>query len=206
MFSEDNRIIRALTRVFDLMLLNILFVLCSLPIITIGASLTALYSVTLKMVENEENYIAKGFLSAFRSNFAQSTVVWVVLLIIGGLLGADMMLISNTTGMLHLAGLLVFGMFGLAYLMEAVFVFPLIARFVNTTPNMIKNGFLIPVSRLPLAFAIIIMDGCFVYLTLFNQTTILIGTVFWSIIGIALLSYGNAFLINRMFNPFIRED
>lgn len=57
----DNIIIRVLTRVFDFIVLNVLWVLCSVPIITIGASTTALYSMMLKIVANEEGYIIRGF-------------------------------------------------------------------------------------------------------------------------------------------------
>ena len=57
----DNIIVRILTKIFDLILLNILFIVCSLPVITIGASITALYTVLLKMTENEEGYILRGF-------------------------------------------------------------------------------------------------------------------------------------------------
>ena len=62
LFDTDNIVWRFLGRVADLVILNFLFLLCSIPIVTIGASWTALYSVTLKAVKNEESYIAKGFL------------------------------------------------------------------------------------------------------------------------------------------------
>ena len=65
----DNIIIRVLTRVFDFIVLNVLWVLCSVPIITIGASTTALYSMMLKIVANEEGYIIRGFFEDFKKNF-----------------------------------------------------------------------------------------------------------------------------------------
>ena len=74
LFDTDNIVWRFLGRVADLVILNFLFLLCSIPIVTIGASWTALYSVTLKAVKNEESYIAKGFLEGFKENFKQSTI------------------------------------------------------------------------------------------------------------------------------------
>ena len=60
-FNMDSPIMRFLSRLCDLMILNILCLICCIPIVTIGASITALYSVTLKMVKGEDSYIAKGF-------------------------------------------------------------------------------------------------------------------------------------------------
>lgn len=66
--GNDSWIMRILTRIFDLIILNLLFIICSLPVITIGTSLSALYSVTLKMVRNEEGYIVRGFFKAYKEN------------------------------------------------------------------------------------------------------------------------------------------
>ena len=62
------------------MLLNILMLICCIPIFTIGASVTAMYYVAFKMVKNEEGYITKSFFKAFRENFRQATPVWLVML------------------------------------------------------------------------------------------------------------------------------
>lgn len=89
LFDTDNIVWRFLGRVADLVILNFLFLLCSIPIVTIGASWTALYSVTLKAVKNEESYIAKGFLEGFKENFKQSTIAWLVILLVGTVLFVD---------------------------------------------------------------------------------------------------------------------
>ena len=86
----DNPIMRGMGRLADFIILNLLWVVCSIPIITIGASTTALYTVMLKLVKNEEGYIAKGFLKAFKENFKQATVIWLILLVAGLLIGFDL--------------------------------------------------------------------------------------------------------------------
>ena len=68
-FSLDSPLMRFLSRLSDIFILNVLFLLCCIPVVTIGASATALYTVTLKMARNEESYITKGFFKAFKSNF-----------------------------------------------------------------------------------------------------------------------------------------
>ena len=67
----DSGIMRVLSKICDIVCLNVLWLVCSLPIITIGASTTALYTVMLKLVKNEEGYIFKGFLHAFKLNLSK---------------------------------------------------------------------------------------------------------------------------------------
>ena len=76
----DNRIIRILTTLCDFLILNILWLVCSVPVITAGASTTALYSVMFKIIKKEEGDIIKSFLKAFRQNFKQSTIIWLLLI------------------------------------------------------------------------------------------------------------------------------
>ena len=85
----DSGIMRVLSKICDIVCLNVLWLVCSLPIITIGASTTALYTVMLKLVKNEEGYIFKGFLHAFKLNFKQSTIIWLILLLCGGVCFVD---------------------------------------------------------------------------------------------------------------------
>lgn len=199
----DNIIVRMLTKIFDLILLNILFVACSLPVITIGASLTALYSVLLKMTENEEGYIARGFLSAFKKNFRQSTIVWIILLIVGAFIAIDITIIFSAKGIIRNIGFVLISIVSLFYIMEVIFIFPLIAKFENTTVQMFKNAILIPTAKLPIAAMVMIIEGMCVVVTFLNQTTILYGAIIWNIIGAALVGYAVSFLLNVIFRPFL---
>ena len=91
----DNMIIRVLTRIFDFILLNILWVVCSIPIVTMGASTAALYSVMLKITKNQDGYIIKDYFKAFCENFRQGTIVWMILALLGSLIGADMAIVAG---------------------------------------------------------------------------------------------------------------
>lgn len=135
----DNIIVRGLFRICDLLLLNILWIICSIPVITIGASTTALYSVTLKMVVSEEGYIVRDFRKAFVENFKQSTVIWGILLFTGCFMIIDFVIMSKISGVLKILGMICLGMATLFYIMEVIFIFPLVAKFKNTTVNMLKT-------------------------------------------------------------------
>ena len=88
-FDMDNPLWRFLGKLADLMILNILFLLCSIPIFTIGASLTGVYYVCLKIKEQEEGYIVRNFFKSFKQNFVQSTIIWLIMLALGLLLGTE---------------------------------------------------------------------------------------------------------------------
>ena len=89
MFKLDSPLMNFLSKVADIMILNVLFVVFSIPIVTIGASFSAAYYMGFKMVKNEETYIVRGFWKAFKENFKQATIMWIVILLVSGLLGFD---------------------------------------------------------------------------------------------------------------------
>ena len=74
-FNMDNKFFVFMGRVADLLLLNFLCILCCIPVVTAGASITALYYVTLKMARDEESYIARSFFRSFKQNFKQATII-----------------------------------------------------------------------------------------------------------------------------------
>lgn len=206
MYQEQHIIIRILTHIFDFILLNILWLLTSIPIVTLGAATVALYSVMMSVVEKKEGYIIKDYWKAFCRNFKQSTVVWILLLFLGACLWFDLTLIGVVPGLFRQIGTVVLGAVLIFYFMECIFVFPLIAKFENSTGNMIKNALLIPVSRLPYALMILFMTGAAIIVTFLNQRTIMIGAVIWSAIGVSILSYANSLLLVKMLAPFMLEE
>ena len=89
LFDMDNAFFRGMSKVADLCILNVVFLICCIPVFTIGAATTALAYVTLKMKDGEEGYILKSFFRSFRQNFKQSTVIWLLMVLIGLVLGLD---------------------------------------------------------------------------------------------------------------------
>ena len=80
-FNMDNKFFVFMGRVADLLLLNFLCILCCIPVVTAGASITALYYVTLKMARDEESYIARSFFRSFKQNFKQATIINIIMLL-----------------------------------------------------------------------------------------------------------------------------
>lgn len=135
----DNGVTRFLGKVADFMFLNLLWIVCSIPIITIGASTTAMYSVMLKLVKNEEGYIVKGFLKAFKENFRQSTLMWLLYLVFGIVIVVDFMLLRMMSPSIRTV-MQVFLIFMTILLISmGIYGFALQARYENPIKNNIEK-------------------------------------------------------------------
>ena len=130
--------------------LNILWFLCCIPIVTIGASTTALYYTSLKIVRGEDRALTRMFFRSFRENFRQSTALWLILLAVGGLLASDGYIVyhlrASSTGTAAVLWTLILALViaaAVAYTIVLLFVFPLVASVSNTNWAMLKNSFFI---------------------------------------------------------------
>ena len=130
--------------------LNIIWLVCCLPIVTIGASTTALYYTSFKIAKDEGSYITTMFFRSFRQNFKQATIIWLIMLAAGLLIGADAVLLyrlrATSTGTAAVIWtLLLAAIFAcmIAYAIVLAYIFPLLSIASNTTVNMFKNAFLI---------------------------------------------------------------
>ena len=151
LFDPDSQIMRFLARLADLVILNVVFLFTCLPLFTIGAAISALYSVVFAMDTEREGKALSTYFRAFRENFRQGTAVFLVLLLFGA---ASCVNMSQFSG---IGGGLGYGLFLLAMLVliltvfTATFAFPLISQFRNTTGAMLKNALLLSLSHLPRA-------------------------------------------------------
>lgn len=154
-FSYDSKFSQLFLKLSYACWLNMMWMICSLPIITIGASTTALYSVTLKIADETESNITRQFIHAFRGNFKQSTRLWILLLIAGLLIGGDFYVVmhmrSMSTGIMAIIWTLNLALLiavSIIYVVVLIYIFPLIARFENTDQAMLKNSLLIGIHYL----------------------------------------------------------
>lgn len=148
LFRIDSPFMDAMTKLFDLVALNLIFLLCCLPVVTIGASCTALHAVTLKMAAGNDPPILKSFFLAFRDNWRQATLTWLLLLAAGGFLYVDL-LISAQGGAGGLLMKCVFGFFSILYLLVLLYIFPIQSRYRNTIKMNLQNSLLMAIRQLP---------------------------------------------------------
>lgn len=176
LLNPDNRVMQFITKIVNAVYLNILWFICSLPIFTIGASTTALYYVTLKMAKNEEGNLTKAFFHSFRENFKQGTIIWMILLGLGIVLGVDgyvlyHMRFENAFWTICTA---IFIVALVAYAIVLMYIFPLLSRFSNTTRAMFKNSIMIGMRFLlcTALMAVIYFVMAFVVINIFTPAVI----------------------------------
>ncbi len=156
-FNLDSPVMHTLSKMFDLVLLNILTVLCSLPVITIGAATTALYTA-IDASQKEEGSLFKVYFAAFRVNFKQATVLWLMLLVLGAITGYSL-LVSIVEEQVEFGMLIAAAVGFTLWMMFTTWTFPLQAKFENTVLRTLRNAVLLSVGYLPrsLVMAVLIM-------------------------------------------------
>lgn len=204
LFRMDSPLMRFLTKIADLMVLNILFCVTSIPLITIGASWTALYSVTLKMVRDEEGSVSRSYFRSFRQNFRQATLLWLGVLVVLALLVLDIRVLNGMTGGTA-PGLLRVGVEILALLgiMVLQYLFPSLARFEASLADTLKNACMMVLAHLPKTALMTAAAVGAVWITLINNTTIAIGLMVWPLIGFSLMAFGNSGILRKIFDNYV---
>lgn len=194
MFAFDSPLMNALNKISDLMWLTILAVICCIPVVTAGASLTALHYMALKMVRDEETYIARGFFKSFKENFKQATAIWLLLLLAMGIIIGDFIITWNMAGVFYQVLRAVFTVVGLLLLFEFAFVFPVLSKFANSVKVTMKNALVISIVQFPKTIIMILMPVALVVLIWFFPVLVPIVMLF----GMG----GCAFLAAKMYNKF----
>lgn len=207
MFALDSPLMMALATLADLMFCNVLFCLLSLPLFTVGASLTALYECTISIVEQrEDTSIILQFWKAFRRNFKRGT--WLGLICIGAfalLWGyqAAVGLLSGGLQRMYRVTFLV-----LAFLWLAVFqyIFPLQAKFHMPVGQTLKTAALLSAAALPWTLASLAVTAGTVYLSfLMDPNRLGIAVFLWFFVIIAVVAYLNSFFFRQAFKRLAPE-
>ena len=148
LFTPDSRFMRYLNRLADLMILNLLFLLTSIPIFTIGASLTALYSVCFRLGTDREGSTFRDYFAAFKENFRQATSLFLLLLLWLMGTGGAAVISCFMAGWMHCL-FVPFAVLFIVVVLVASYVFPLLSRFENRTATTLKNAVLLSLGYLP---------------------------------------------------------
>lgn len=199
-FSVDSPLYHFLSKLLDVLKLNFIWLLFSLPIITIGASTVAAMSVAIKMTDDEEGYIGKSFLKAFKENWKQGTVLWIITVVAVYAVYLDFQFFEAVEG--NPIIFLIIGIISIVLVISAlIYSYPLIARYENTLLKTIQNS--IDITRkyfgrtlllvLILAFEFIIFQ--------FNTTLLFFGII----IGPGFMIFTVAALSKRIFQEIEKE-
>lgn len=194
-FDLDSPLMQVLNKVADLLWLNILTMICCIPIVTAGAALTAMHYTALKIVRNEECYITRGFFKSFKENFKQATIIWLILLVVILVLLGDFFIMRNSGVKFNIVLQVIITAVGVLVLFTSIFVFPVLARFSNTTMRTIKNAFIMSILQFPKTILMIICNILPLALIVVSARLIPISFMF----GMSVPAFLSALLYNKFF-------
>lgn len=196
--EKESRFVKIFRTFGDICTLNVLWLVFSIPLVTIGASTTALYAVNLKMIKHEEGGIWKEFTKAFKENFKKATLAWLIVVAAWVLIYCSFTFAGSVEGAMS-TFYYVFGCVEVgAVLLVMAFLFPLIARYENTLVNTFKNAALLSLSNFGSCVKIVLAWFMPIYFStvplIFLYTWYL-----WLIIVVGLIGYGTSFTIRKVF-------
>lgn len=186
-FNLNSPWVQRFAMLTNLVMLNILWLICCIPVFTAGAATSALYYTIFQYHTKVDDAVLKPFFHAFKVNFKQSTIFLLPLLVVLAVLGFDMVyLISHGTGVAVLF-LLIVAVFLVAGMM--VHLFPLIARFNMDGKALVRTAFSLVVLHLPATITVILLTVLPVFLLLFQPSLFLRLGVAWAGVWYALIAY-----------------
>ena len=164
LFHPDNPVMRFLSRIFDLILLNLLFIFSCIPIITIGAALSAIYQILFKIIDKKDPYIFKGYIKAFRENFKPATLIWILTVLAGAGIYLALFAINAKSG--QNLELLQIPIWILVFIIVSVatYAFPLLSRYQCGIKQLIINAFVLSIGNIPATVIIIVFPLGILYL------------------------------------------
>lgn len=201
LFALDSPVVRFLSRMADIMILNILVLITCIPVITIGASLTAMHYVLIKMVRDEESYIVKMYFKSFKENFLQATVLWIIVALLGAVFAGDYFVFVKSGQEFSIAFMVAVLTLFVLFLMTTMYVFPLQARFYNTVGRTLKNAFLMMILNFPKSILMFLLYLLPVVLLMISPYA----TPFLILFGVAAPGLGATYLYKKVFARFEPE-
>lgn len=200
-FEEGSPFQRFMNKMADLLILNLIALLMCLPIITAGASLTAMHYVLLKMVRGEEGYIVKSFFRSFKREFRQATVLWILYMALAALMVSNLIMILQGGGMYPLwlpSSILVVAILELMFM---IYTFAMLSRFDNSIYHTLLNAVTLTFSELPRSLEMAVIT--LVPLIAFFRASILLPLLI--LFGLSVPGYACAIVYDPIFKKIEKQ-
>ena len=206
LFHPDSPVMRFLTTLFNLIILNLLWLLTSLPVITVGASSSALFSVLFQYLDQGSDTVLKPYFKAFAVNFKQSTTVWIPILLVSAILSADALYLTNPANQVSELLWIPFILLLLVLLCVTCYVFGLIARFENTLRDTLRNSVLLFLLNLFPSISIILVQALPLLVFFILPSVFIRGGILWLMLGVSAFAYINASTMLRIFKKHMDKN
>lgn len=200
-FSPDSKVMTFFGRLVELVRINLLWLVCCLPVFTAGASTTAMLTCLYEFRAGEDCG-SRVFFRSFLARFGKATLLWLLMLLLGGLLALDYVLVAGMEfpGRMAVIGVIFFFFFAL--ILFSGLIFPLLSQFPGSIKELTVNAVLLSISHLPkmlLVTAMNLLPG--LLFLILPQVFLLLGVV-WLLCGFALIGLYDIHVIEKILAPF----
>lgn len=198
---SDSPVIAFFNKLTDLVLLNVLWLICSIPIITIGTSTTAMYYVSITSIRCGDGYVVRRFFKSFKDSFRKITPIWILMLMCGILFIGDLIFWNQVDTMFGRVMLVISAVIIILLSVIGLWIFPVFAKFEGSRKSLLKNAAAFAIGYLPYTAVIIVITAIVVYVNLVS----VVANSIMLFIGFALLAYIQSFFFYRVFMNHIDE-
>ena len=200
-FSIDNPVWRAVLKIGQIWYLDLLWLVTSLPIVTIGASTTALIYSCMKLRE-DDGYTTSNFFHSFRENFRQATAIWGIYALVGALLALNLIYWNQTdSSSLKLAWAVTIALL-IPYCLSLLYVFAVQAKFVNTVKDTIHYAVILSIKHFRFTIQMILT---MIFLIYVNVETIVWANFLTLFLGVGLVAYLFSIYYARIFENYVKS-
>jgi len=204
-FDNDSMFGRFFGKCGDIILLNLLFIICSIPIITVGASWSALSYVSIKQLREKDIALTKNFFGAFKENFKKSTIAWVGTLLFILILVTDVRIFAANGLYPFAPAYFLFLSVGCIAFFTLIYLFPTIAVFENTLIRLILQAFFFAAKNIPITLALALILVVPVTMSFTNPVYFWNSLILWLFFGFGFIAYLQSFLYLKVFSPYLPE-
>lgn len=206
LFNLDSPVMRFMSNVADLVALNLIWLICCVPIVTIGPACTAMCYVARGIANGDSPSVLKTFFRAFRENFKQSLMMSLILAL-PVCMAAAYLLMAASGGLDHIPVLKYLCFLAIIIIgVVCSYAFPLLAHFDNTVSNTLKNAFLLPLANPFLALVVTALNLLPILVLFVNAELMGRCVIFWLLAGCALTAVVNAKMLGRFFQRLVPPE
>jgi uncharacterized membrane protein YesL len=204
--SNDGWFARIFGNIGDIIVLNILFVICCIPVFTIGASMSALYYALMKKIRTGSiGGVTRMFFTGFKDNFKKSTLAWLLFLVVAFIFKLDFNLFGNggpmENNIIYYACVVLL----MLVIFIAIYLFPVISAFENTLKNLIIQAAFLAAKNFIFTLIILILYTIPVYILLSSPQIFMVGIFVMAVAGFGVIAYCAALLFTKAFTPYLDE-
>lgn len=205
-FNENGLFNRGFGFLGQLVGLNLLWMICSLPVVTAGASTTALSYCALKLHKDGDCRVFRDFFRSFRQNIRQSTVIWIGILMAAGIFYVESKAVLAMPGSLPKIFTYLLAAIGIPVFMTALYVFPTLAAFDNSIKNIVAADFYFAVKNVLYVLAVAAITCFPMFFTLIDAKLFPVYLFLWLTCGFSLTVYADTWFLWRLFRHYFQEE